>query len=113
MPLVIFFASPPEIGTVYRSPIRSKIKVWPFGETSSDSQVPSSVVNSILRSGFRGRGASFLASVFAGSAGAAFLLAGKAGVATQKAKINATRYRLEANSFIRDSIWGKPGMVLR
>src|SRR5579859_113161 len=34
------------------SPSNSKTMAFPFGETSSDSQVPSSVVNSILRVGF-------------------------------------------------------------
>src|SRR5579859_6235851 len=40
----------------------SNSMVFPSGETSSDSQVPSSVVNSTLRSGLRGR-----VSVFFGS----------------------------------------------
>src|SRR6516162_8182306 len=38
----------------------------PSGETSTDSQVPWSVVNSTLRAGFRGRVWSFFASVGAG-----------------------------------------------
>src|SRR5262245_43433735 len=44
-PLVIRVAFPPAIGTVYRSPRMSKTIVWPFGDTSTVSHVPSSVVN--------------------------------------------------------------------
>src|SRR5580693_1846615 len=46
------------------SPISSNTIVLPSGETSSESQVPSSVVNSILRSGFKGR--PFFSSFFSG-----------------------------------------------
>src|SRR5579883_964825 len=45
---------------------QSKAMVLPSGETSKESQVPSSVVNSILRPGFSGRPffSSFLSSFF-------------------------------------------------
>src|SRR5262252_2579312 len=38
-------ADPPVIGSVYRSPRRSNTSVRPSGDTSTDIQVPSSVVN--------------------------------------------------------------------
>ena len=59
MPVVIAFASPPSIGTAYRSPRSSKRMVLPSGETSSETHVPSSVVNSTVRSGFNGSPWSF------------------------------------------------------
>src|SRR3989442_2862543 len=43
------------MGSVYRSPSSSKPIVLPSGETSSESHVASSVVNSIFRSGLRVR----------------------------------------------------------
>src|SRR5687767_6942418 len=43
-PLVMRVAVPPPIGSVYRSPRRSKMTVRPSGETSTDIQVPSLVV---------------------------------------------------------------------
>src|SRR5438477_5560374 len=48
------------------SPINSNAMVLPSGETSSESQVPSSVVNEILRSDFSGKPffSSFLSSFF-------------------------------------------------
>src|SRR5579864_6707194 len=73
MPLVIFLAVPPAIGTVYRSPTRSKMMVWPSGETSSESHVPSLVANSILRAGLSGSGSSFFgAASFGDAEGACF-----------------------------------------
>src|SRR6185436_13296829 len=45
MPLVMRVAFPPAIGIVYRSPRMSKTIVWPLGETSSEIQDASSVVN--------------------------------------------------------------------
>src|SRR5215471_14502156 len=43
--------------------------VWPSGETSSESQVPSVVVNSILRAALSGSGSSFLGDASFGGAG--------------------------------------------
>src|SRR5215472_6522110 len=40
--------------------------VWLSGETSSESHVPSLMVNSILRDGFSGRGSSFFTGAFLG-----------------------------------------------
>ena len=54
VPLVMRVAFPPAIGSVYRSPVRSKTIVFPSGETSSDSHVPSSVVKAVLRVGMIG-----------------------------------------------------------
>ena len=53
-------ASPPSIGRVYRSPSSSKRIVLPSGEMSSETHVPSSVVNSTVRSGLSGRPLGFL-----------------------------------------------------
>src|SRR5687768_8729331 len=53
------------------SPIRSKRMVFPSGLTSTDIQVPSLVVNEIVRVGFRGRSlnaVNFVVSFFAVSA---------------------------------------------
>ena len=47
-PCVMRLAVPPLIGSVYRSPSRSNRSVPPSFETSTESQVPSSVENSIL-----------------------------------------------------------------
>src|SRR5438445_1303626 len=55
------------MGSVSRSPSGSKTVVLPSGETSSESHVASSVVNSIFRSGLRVRPfffSSFFASFF-------------------------------------------------
>src|SRR6059058_4237300 len=48
------FASPPARGIVYRSPSSSNTIVCPSGDTSSEIQVPSDVVKSTLRVGFKG-----------------------------------------------------------
>src|ERR1043165_5021038 len=55
IPLVMRVALPPGIGTVYRAPTTSNTIVLPSGETSSDIQVPSSVVNDAWRVGRIGR----------------------------------------------------------
>src|SRR5437764_14842308 len=47
------FASPPVTGIVYRSPSSSSTTVCPSGDTSSEIQVPSDVVQSTLRVAFR------------------------------------------------------------
>src|SRR5260221_14573105 len=49
------FASPPITGIVYRSPSSSNTIVCPSGDTSSEIQVPSDVVKSTARVGFKGR----------------------------------------------------------
>src|SRR5688572_29045447 len=54
IPLVIRFAVPPLIGRRYRSPRRSKTRVWPSGETSRETHVPSSVSKEIFRDGLSG-----------------------------------------------------------
>src|ERR1043165_404127 len=67
IPLVMRVALPPGIGTVYRAPTTSNTIVLPSGETSSDIQVPSSVVNDAWRVGRIGRselGAVFVATAF-------------------------------------------------
>src|SRR5947208_15790246 len=48
------FASPPVTGIVYRSPSSSSTMDCPSGDTSSEIQVPSDVVKSTLRVGFKG-----------------------------------------------------------
>src|SRR5688500_5048770 len=55
MPLVSCVASPPAIGTVYKSPSRSNTTVRPSGDTSTDIQDPSSVSIEMVRAGSSGR----------------------------------------------------------
>src|SRR5436190_3376867 len=55
IPPEISFACPPSTGSVKMSPTSSNAIDFPSGETSRESQVPSSVVNSIFRLDFRGR----------------------------------------------------------
>jgi len=45
---------PPASGSVYRSPSSSNTTVCPSGDTSSDIQVPSDVMKSTARVGFKG-----------------------------------------------------------
>src|SRR6476646_5178812 len=92
IPLVMRVALPPLMGTVYRSPSRSKTMVLPSGETSSDIQVPSSVVNDAWRVGRIGR--SVLGAVFlAMSAG--FLVV-SAGLSCASATKKGLRHRAAA-----------------
>jgi len=51
---VIRVAAPPATGNVYRSPSSSNTIVFPSGDTSSESQVPSCVSNSTVRVGVSG-----------------------------------------------------------
>src|SRR5690348_15490841 len=62
-PDVIGFASPPDTGSVYRSPSNSKTIVRPSGETSSDIHVPSEVVKSMARVGLSGSSSAFFLEV--------------------------------------------------
>src|SRR5256885_3631010 len=55
IPPEISFAWPPSMGSVKMSHSSSNTMVLPSGEASSESQVPSSVVNSTFRSDFNGR----------------------------------------------------------
>src|SRR6266513_631430 len=55
IPPEISFAWPPSMGSVKMSPSSSNTMVLPSGEASSESQVPSSVMNSTFRSDFNGR----------------------------------------------------------
>src|SRR5690348_9738219 len=73
------------------SPSNSKTMVLPSGETSSDSHVPSSVVNSILRAGFSGIPffSSFFPS-FASDFSCARALCGFAHAAPPRITVNAT-----------------------
>src|SRR5258707_9692391 len=64
---MIRFAAPPEVASVYMSPSKSNTIVLPSDETSSDIQVPSSVVNSIFLSVLSGRPSSFLSLSFESS----------------------------------------------
>src|SRR6185503_10892512 len=78
IPLVSAVAVPPAIGTVYRSPSRSKTMVRPSGDTSSEIHVPSSVsrlidrVGTSSRSGFRAAAVRRVVSCWA-AAGAAYV----------------------------------------
>src|SRR5258707_361995 len=70
-PAVSRVAAPPTAGSVYRSPSSSNTIVRPSGDTSSDSQVPSDVSNSMVRVVTRGSSSFLFFLLVSGGAAAA------------------------------------------